>query len=147
MFPLSRPTLVLEIVLSCRLILAGESPDSKPKLQILPSFPWSDTSQTRRCTSPSSSIITENHGSSSHLIERERKLEPNRRLPWRQRSQLCTQIELFLKKRKSCISRINKFRYLYCIIIFVEQKARFRVNAFTRSLIPPHFCDSEKVRR
>ena len=85
--PLSiRPTLVLEVVLSCRLILnlrsaAGEISASKTKPAILP---WSDNSKTRMYTNPSSSIIVGDQSRSTDLqvsstLGREMKLEPNRR--------------------------------------------------------------------
>jgi len=81
------PTLVLEVVLSCRLILnlrsaAGESSASKTKPAILP---WSsDNSKTRMYTNPSSSIIVGDQSRSTDLqipstLGKEVKLEPNRR--------------------------------------------------------------------
>ena len=83
--PLSRPTLVLEVVLSCRLILnlrsaVGESsaPKNRPA-----NLPWSDNSKTRSDTNPSSSIIVGDQFRSTDLptLGRETKLEPNRAWP------------------------------------------------------------------
>ena len=86
--PLSRPTLILEVVLSCRLVLnlrsaAGESSASKPKRAIIP---WSDNSKTRTYTNPSSSIIVGDQFRSTDLqvtstLGKEMKLEPNRARP------------------------------------------------------------------
>ena len=83
-----RPTLVLEVVLSCRLILnlrsaAGEISTSKPKPG---TFPWSDNSKTRTYTNPSSSNIVGDQSRSTDLqatsmLGKEMKLEPNRGRP------------------------------------------------------------------
>ena len=81
----ARPTLVLEVVLSCRLILnlrtaAGESPASKPKRAILP---WSDNSKSDN--NPSSSIVGNQFRSTdlqvTSTLGREVKLELNRVRP------------------------------------------------------------------
>ena len=84
----TRPTLVLEVVLSCRLILnlrsaAVEGSAFKTKPAILP---WSDNSKSRSYTNPSSSIILGEQSRSTELqvspkFEREMKLEPNRARP------------------------------------------------------------------
>ena len=87
---LNRPTLVLEVVLSCRLVLnlrstAGKISAFQPKPGVLP---WSDNSKTRTYTYPypSSSIIIGNQSRSSDIqgtstLGREMKLEPNRARP------------------------------------------------------------------
>ena len=87
---LNRPTLVLEVVLSCRLVLnlrstAGKISAFQPKPGVLP---WSDNSKTRTYTYPypSSSIIVGNQSRSSDIqgtstLGRETKLEPNRARP------------------------------------------------------------------
>ena len=84
----TRPTLVLEVVLSCRLILnlrsaAVEGSAFKTKPAILP---WSDNSKTRSYNNPSSSIILGDQSRSTELqvspkFGKEMKLEPNRARP------------------------------------------------------------------
>ncbi|KAF8802037.1 hypothetical protein BYT27DRAFT_6777588 [Phlegmacium glaucopus] len=72
------PTLILEVILSCRLLLnlrsAGGSSASKPQIH-----PWFDNSKTH--VNPSSSVLKEqtrtDPSSSTHGTEK--KLEPNRR--------------------------------------------------------------------
>ena len=86
--PLSRPTLVFEVILSCRLVLnlrsaAGESSASKIRPAILP---WSDNSKTGTSTNPSTSIIVGDQSLSTDLqvastLGTETKLEPNRKWP------------------------------------------------------------------
>ena len=84
--PLSRPTLVFEVVLSCRLVLnlrsaAGESSASKIRPAILS---WSDKSKTGTYTN----ILVEDQSRSTDLqlqvtstLGTETKLEPNRARP------------------------------------------------------------------
>ena len=89
LFP--RPTLVLEVVLSCRLVLnlrstAGEISALKPNPGVLPWSNNSNNSQYRTYTYPSSSIIIGNQSRSSDIqgtstLGREMKLEPNRARP------------------------------------------------------------------
>ena len=91
--PLStRPTLVLEIVLSCRLVLnlrsAASEVSESASIKAMPGFlPWSNGSKTRIYANPSCSFIagdqsptTDFRGSTSTL-GRVTNLEPNRALP------------------------------------------------------------------
>ena len=86
---LLRPTLVLEVVLSCRLVLnlrsaAGEVSASKAKPG--GGLPWSNNSKTKMYTNPSSSIIAGDQSRSTDLQGTSTpggvmKLEPNRARP------------------------------------------------------------------